>query len=104
MSVSDADIAYAYDLFGPLGNLTSRKMMGGLTIYTDGQIFAILDSEATPYLKAKGAMARELADAGAQQFGEQSGQKMGYWTLLDDARDDPDAACDWARRALAALN
>jgi len=103
VSVSDADIAFAHELFGPLGDITSRKMMGGLSIYADGRIFAILDSGAIPYLKAKGAMATELADAGARQFGADSGKTMGYWTLPDAALDDPEAACDWARRALAAL-
>lgn len=103
MSVSDADIAFAHELFGPLGDITSRKMMGGLSIYSGGQIFAILDSEAVPYLKAKGAMATELATEGARQFEAASGKTMGYWTLPDAALDDPETACDWARRALAAL-
>lgn len=104
MSVSDADIAFIYDLFAPLGHLTSRKMMGGLTLYCDGQVFAILDRHATPYLKAKGAMATDLAAAGAQQFGADGGNIMGYWTLPDAALDDPDIACDWARKALNALS
>lgn len=103
MSVSDADIAYAHDLFASLGTITSRKMMGGLTLYVDGQIFAMYDSQTAMYLKAKGAMAEELAAAGAQQFGDDKGNVMGYWTLPDAALDDPDAACDWARRVLAAL-
>jgi DNA transformation protein len=103
MSVSDADIAYIYELFAPLGPLTSRKMMGGLTLYCDGQVFAILDRHATPYLKAKGVFAADLAANGAQQFGADDGKTMGYWTLPDAALDDTDIACDWARRALAAL-
>jgi len=104
MSVSDADIAFAHELFAPLGDITSRKMMGGLSIYADGQIFAILDSEARPYLKAKGPMAEQLAAAGSHQFGAESGKVMGYWTLPDAALDDPETACDWARQALAALD
>lgn len=103
MSVSDDDITYAHDLFAPLGTITSRKMMGGLTLYVDGQVFAIFDSQTTMYLKAKGAMAKEFAAAGAQQFGADNGKVMGYWTLPDAALDDADLACDWARRVLAAL-
>lgn len=103
MSVTDADIAFAHDLFDPLGDITHRKMMGGLTLYCDGQVFAILDSDATPYLKAKGAMAAQMAAVGARQFGVESGKMMGYWTLPDAALDDPETACDWARQALAAL-
>ena len=103
MSVSDGDIAFAHDLFAPLGTITSRKMMGGLSIYCDNQIFAILDSELTLYLKAKGTMAETMATAGSRQFGAETGKKMGYWTLPETAMDDPEIACDWARRALTSL-
>ena len=102
MSVTDDDIAFVVELFEPLGPVTWRKMMGGLSIYLDGTIFAIRDSEGTLYLKAKGPFAEELAAHGARIFG-QGGKTMGYWTLPDDAVDDRDAASDWARRALENL-
>jgi DNA transformation protein len=107
MSVSDADIAFAHELFAGLGEITSRKMMGGLTIYCDGQVFAILDGDGRPFLKAKGAMADSLAESGAEQFEftDKSGKTstMGYWSLPDAALDDPELACDWGRRVLRAL-
>jgi DNA transformation protein len=101
MSVSDSDIAFAEELFAGLGQITHRKMMGGLSIYNNGRIFAILDGAGTPYLKAEGAFAARLAAEGSRQFGADSGKVMGYWTLPDAALDDPDAACDWARQALS---
>ncbi len=104
MSVSDADIVFGHDLFAPLGVITSRKMMGGLTLYADGQIFAILDGQGTVFLRAKGDLAKALSDAGARQFSsvDKAGKtsSMGYWTLPEAALDDPDLACDWARKAL----
>ena len=107
MSVSDSDIAFARELFAGLGGLTHRKMMGGLTLYCAGQVFAILDGEGRVYLKAKGAFADEMAAAGAVKFSftDRHGKtaSMGYWSLPDAALDEPDLACDWARRALAAL-
>ena len=103
MSVSEGDIARAEELFAPLGAISHRRMMGGLSIYHAGRIFAILDREGTPYLKAKGAFAAEMQAAGARQFGAGTGRRMGYWTLPDEALDDPEEACAWARRALAAL-
>ena len=39
MSISDSDIAFANELFSNLPDLTTRKMFGGLAIYTEGQIF-----------------------------------------------------------------
>ena len=101
MSVSDADIQFALELFEGLGPLTTRKMMGGLSIYSEGQIFAILDNEGRVFLKAKGDFADKLAAAGARKF-SMNGKTMGYWTLPEAALDDPGLACDWARKALAA--
>ena len=102
MSVSDADISFALELFEGLGPLTTRKMMGGLCLYSEGQIFGILDSDATVFLKAKGDFARELAASGGRQFG-MDGKTMGYWTLPEAALEEPELACDWAKRALAAI-
>ncbi len=75
-------------------------MMGGLSIYRDGQIFAILDSNGTLFLKAKGPFAEKMANAGARQFGSDHGKRMGYWTMPDDGLDEPEVASDWARQAL----
>lgn len=103
MPVTDADIAFALELFAPLGDITHRRMMGGLAIYHAGQIFASLDREGRVYLKAKGDFAAEMGAEGAEQFNAGRGKTMGYWTIPEAALDDPDAACAWARRALAAI-
>jgi DNA transformation protein and related proteins len=103
MAVSDSEIAFAHELFEGLGPITHRKMMGGLSVYSDGQIFAILSSTGRVYLKASGTFAEEMAAEGSERFEMGDGKGMNYWTLPDAALDDPDAACDWARRALAAL-
>ncbi|NIY81113.1 TfoX/Sxy family protein [Celeribacter sp. HF31] len=103
MAVTDEDIAFIYDLFGPLGGLSHRKMMGGLSIYSDGQIFAILSSEGRVYLKASGDFAQALAAEGSVKFEMENGRGMNYWTLPDAALDDPQEAGAWARRAIDAL-
>ena len=102
MSVAESDIAFVSDLFAPLGEITTRRMMGGLSIYCNGTIFAALNSTGTLYLKAKGAFAREMAAAGAHQF-DAGDHKMGYWSLPENAFDDPEVAQEWARRALKNL-
>ena len=102
MAVTDADIAFVKELLEGLGSLTHRKMMGGATFYCDGQVFAILSSGGEVYLKAKVPFADAMEAEGSRIFG-MDGKTMGYWTLPDAALDDPELACDWARRALAAL-
>ena len=104
MSISDADIAFVKDLFSGVGTMTTRKMFGGLAVYADGVIFALVLSTGALMIKAKGALAQELAAEGAQQFiHDGKGTKRvatPYWTLPDAVMDEPELACDWARRSL----
>ncbi len=105
MAVSNEDIAFATELFEPLGSITSRKMMGGASLYCDGQIFSILKSDGVLMLKAKDALAAELEAEGSYKF-EMEDKKTGkmrsmhYWSLPDAALDDQNEACEWARKAL----
>ena len=104
MAVSAATRAWVLELLAGLPGLSARAMMGGLAIYSEGRIFALLDSRDRLYLKATGAFAERLAAEGSEQFAyERAGSgttRIGYWTLPDAAVDDPEAACDWARQAL----
>ena len=106
MAVSPGTREWVLELFEPLGGVTARAMMGGLALYSDGRIFAIVGGDDRVFLKADGALASALAAEGAERFTyARSGGAavaMGYWSLPDAAIDDPDAACDWARRSLAA--
>jgi DNA transformation protein len=100
MAVSDADIEHIRDLFHLVPNITTRKMFGGLGVYSDGIIFAIIGPESTFYIKANERLAADLKEEGSFQFAyeKRSGQttKMGYWTLPDSAQDDPELAAKWA--------
>ncbi|MEJ6402395.1 TfoX/Sxy family protein [Yoonia sp. 2307UL14-13] len=98
MVLGDADIAFATDLFSDLGQLTTRKMFGGMCLYHQGIVFALMSSEGRLYLKVKGDLARELQDQGAEQF-----HNMPYWSLPDAALEDSEEATALARRALARL-
>ena len=107
MAVSDEQIAFVVDLFSDVGPITTRKMFGGLGIYTNGKIFALPMSDGDLKLKGMGTMPAAYEEAGWQAWtytrkdGAQS--SMPYWTMPDALLDDPDAACDWARLALAEL-
>lgn len=105
MAISAEDIAFATDHFAEIGTITTRKMMGGLSIYCDGKIFAMMFSDATLMIKATGDLAREFAEIGSSQFtykNKKSGKTvaMPYWTLPDSAIDNPEEACQWAIKSL----
>lgn len=107
MSVSEDDIAHALELFEGLGDLSTRKMMGGLCIYHQGTIFAIIHPHGGVMLKGAGAFKQELIDMGCAPWEyirkDASPTAMPYWHLPDSAMDDPDEACALARRALEHL-
>ncbi|MEM7722546.1 MAG: TfoX/Sxy family protein [Pseudomonadota bacterium] len=107
MSVTTEQIEAARDLFAELGDITTRKMMGGLCLYHEGTIFALLMSDGQMFLKGQGDFKDVLEAKGCARWTYQrEGKKpvsMPYWTMPDDALDDPEVACDWARRALEHL-
>ena len=108
MSISNEDIEYVSDLFDALAPITTRKMFGGLTIYSNGLIFSLLDSTGQLYLKAAGDLAVLLEKEGSSRFNYvgkngKSGH-MNYWTMPNAALDDPELAAEWAQRALRAAH
>jgi len=98
MALADADIAFATDLFSDLGRVTTRKMFGGMCLYLDGVVFALMSSDGQLYLKAKRDIAAKLVADGAVQF-----HNMPYWSIPDATLDDPAEACTLARRTFASL-
>ncbi len=107
MSLSPEDITFAKELFAGLGGITTRRMMGGLCLYHDGTIFAIMHSDGSILLKGAGDFIGVLEAEGCTRwtYTRDTGKtaSMPYWSLPDAALDDPELACDWARRALQHL-
>ncbi|MFT4619475.1 MAG: DNA transformation protein [Sulfitobacter sp.] len=107
MSLTAEEIAFATELFSDLDAVTTRRMMGGLCLYQDGTIFAMVHTELGILIKGAPGFVPMLQAAGCEQwtYTRDTGKSssMPYWTLPEGAQDDPDVACDWARRALAHL-
>lgn len=108
MSITPEEIEFAKDLFSGLGPLTTRRMMGGLCVYSDGTIFAIVHPDFGVMVKGAGPFQQELEDKGLERWtyqrdGADKPTAMPYWKLPDSALDDPESACDIARRALRHL-
>jgi DNA transformation protein len=105
MAESAADIAFVRDLLSGLGPIDVRRMFGGAGIYAGGQMFGLLD-DGRIYLKVDAVLKADMAAAGSVSWQYSRTDKVfeetSYWSLPESAIDDPDEACDWARRALAA--
>jgi len=96
------DAASVQEIFAAFGEVRCRRMFGGLGVYSEGVMFALV-ARGDLYLKADPAFARSLEDRGARPFVyEASGKSvnLGYWSLPEAALDNQEDAADLARAAL----
>jgi len=107
MAITDEQIEFVRDLFADLGHITTRKMFGGLSVYFDGTIFAIVMSDGVLSLKGSGGMKAAFEAEGwtPWTYTREDGtvSAMPYWNMPEGFLDEPDEACTWARRAMAEL-
>ncbi len=99
------DDAAIEDLFCALGPVQIRRMFGGKGIYVRGVIFA-LDLRGDVLLKGDAITAPVLEAAGATRWvytgRNNTPVAMPYWSLPEQALDDPDEMARWAKLALEA--
>jgi DNA transformation protein len=94
------------DLFQAVGPVTIKRMFGGKGIYVDGMIIAI-DLRDELRLKGDAEAAALYEAAGSRQwtYTHKKSEKpvaMPYWSMPEEAFDDPDEAAKWVRVALEA--
>lgn len=89
------------DLFVAFGHVSVRRMFGGHGIYHEGRIIA-LHAFGEVWLKADARSVPEFEAVGSRQWlYEMKGKpvRMPYWSVPDDALDDPHEFAEWARKA-----
>ena len=79
----------------PLGEITSRKMFGGVGIFGNGKMFVIIDKEANAFVKGDPELAQSYEAAGRTRHG------MPYWSVTAEEVANPDAFLELARPAFA---
>lgn len=80
-----------------LGEVSSRKMFGGLGIFESGTMFAIVDSSGSVFFRAGDSNAALFEDAGSSRHG-----KMPYYSVPDSVLGDPSSLKDWGAAAVDA--
>ncbi|NLR96208.1 TfoX/Sxy family protein [Rhizobium sp. P38BS-XIX] len=93
------------EMFQSLGPITIKRMFGGKGIYHMGRILALEVGDEI-LLKADDVSASEFEAAGARRWAYE-GKKgkavnMPYWSVPDDAFDDPDVMARWVGLAYEA--
>ena len=93
------------EMFQSLGPVTIKRMFGGKGVYHMGRIIAV-EVRDEMLLKADDTSAPEFEAAGARRWfyeGKKGKQvNMPYWSIPEDAFDDPDIMAHWVRLAYQA--
>jgi DNA transformation protein and related proteins len=99
--MDDAEIE---ELFSGLGPVSIRRMFGGKGVYHQGLIVGVV-VEGEMLLKGDAQSGPLLDAAGARRWtyeGQEKPVAMPYWSIPDDAYDDPEVMARWTRLAFEA--
>lgn len=86
------------DLFAPLGGVSLRRMFGGLGVFKEGLMFALVAADVL-YFKGDETTSPKFAAEGFGQWvypGRDRPVPMPYWQAPDRLFDEPDDFAEWA--------
>lgn len=101
MPVSAEYREFVLEQMGRVVPVTSRRMFGGVGVYSDGLFFALMDDDVL-YLKVDDSNRGDFEAAGAgpfRPFGDDS-HVMQYYELPAELLEDPDRLRPWLHRAI----
>jgi len=92
------------DLFAGFGPVDVRRMFGGVGVFVDGRMMALVSRDVI-YLKADSATIQQFEREGQAPFSyaTKNGEHKltSYWRMPERLYDDPDELARWARDAHA---
>jgi DNA transformation protein len=103
VAVSEEYRDYVMELLAPLGAVTPRRMFGGLGIFHDGIMFALV-ADDTLFFKVDDSNRGDFEAAGASPFSyaTKGGRRgvMSYYQAPAEVLEDGDEAVAWAAKAV----
>ncbi len=102
MAVSNDFLEYILDQLSRWGDVTSRRMFGGVGLYRDGKMFALI-SDNIMYLKVNETNTDKYVKAGSLPFKPFPNRPtiMSYFEVPPDILEDSDDLIKWAKEALS---
>lgn len=105
MAITKDFEAFVIELLSGLGEVRTKRMFGGASVYAGEVLFALADDDAL-WIKADEQSTAAFEAAGSPLFSypmkDGSTATMPYRRLPDSAMDDPDEAVRWARLGIEA--
>ena len=102
MAVSDGFIDFVLEQLEPLGNVSARRMFGGVGVYAGDVFFAVIDND-TLFLKVDETNVQAFVDAGMGPFRpypDKPEASMSYYQVPAGVLEDRDELIVWGRRAV----
>jgi DNA transformation protein and related proteins len=100
MSVSEGYRTYIVDQLGTLPALSTRRMFGGLGLYSGEWFFALIDDDVL-FFKVDDANRDDYTSRGMKAFMPFPGQpSLGYFQVPEDVIEEAEELTRWARRSV----
>ena len=100
MSVSDNYRTYIVDQLAALPGLSTRRMFGGLGLYSGEWFFALIDDDVL-YFKVDAANREDYTARGMKAFMPFPGQpSLGYFQVPEDVIEEAEDLTRWAKRSV----
>ncbi|MEO6326454.1 MAG: TfoX/Sxy family protein [Thermoanaerobaculia bacterium] len=101
MPVSEDFQLLVIDQLSSIASIRTRRMFGGLGIYSGDLFFALADDDVL-YFKVDEETKSDFEAAGSRPFVPFEGATtMGYWNVPAEVLEDTDALGVWMRKAIA---
>lgn len=100
MSVSDGYRTYIIEQLAALPALSTRRMFGGIGIYSDALFFALIDDDVL-FFKVDDANRDDYVSRGMKAFMPFPDQpSLGYFQVPADVIEEAEELTRWARRSV----
>ena len=100
MSVSDSYRTYIVEQLAALPALSTRRMFGGIGLYSDAWFFALIDDDVL-FFKVDDSNRDDYVSRGMKAFMPFPGQpSLGYFQVPADVIEEAEELTRWARRSV----
>lgn len=104
MAVSEEYRLFVLEQLGRVAPITSRRMFGGLGLYSGGLFFALVDDDVL-FFKVDEESRAVFQAAGSRPFEPWEGNVMpGYWEVPPGVLEDDERLSEYVKSALRAAS